>query len=62
MEEPFTWSGIGTLTHKQALTLTKIIVWASTHEDCDVTQDEAKELCKSIQYISITRPEEEAEE
>ena len=61
MLQYYTPSGIGPLTHKQALTLTKIIVWASTHEDCDVTQDEAKELCKSIQYMSTTRPEEEEE-
>lgn len=54
-------TGIGLLTYRQACTLMKIIAWACKHEDCDVTQDEAKELCTAIQYRTNTRPKEISE-
>ena len=43
-------TGIGLFTYRQACTLMKIIAWACKHEDCGVTQDEAKELCDAIQH------------
>ena len=62
MSQYYAPSGIGPLTYRQACTLIKIIAWVCKHEDCDVTEDEAKELCTSIQYLSNTRPKEEVEE
>lgn len=59
MKEFITVSGIGPLTYKQACTLIKIIGWACKHEDCDATEEEGKNLCKAIQYLSNTRPKEE---
>lgn len=57
-----TASGIGPLTYKQAMTLVKIIAWASAHDDCDVTKDEAKDLCRAIQYTFSTSPKKEEAE
>ena len=59
MEVPITCSGIGPLSYKQACTLIKIIGWVCKHEDCDVTEDDAKELCKAVQYFSNNSHKEE---
>ena len=52
-------TGLAPLTYTQACTLIRIIVWACKHDDCPVTIEEGKDLCKAIQYISSTRPKEE---